>query len=183
MKQTTKVTVSVFALLIILGAVGRLAQPAWCFTPLAAVTLFAGYFLASPLVAALVPLSILGITDWWLPGYSSHGVMLAVYAAALFPVLLGRFLRRRPNATRLAATALLPAVVFWLTTNLGVWLFQEMYPKSVSGLIACYVAAIPFFRNMLAGDVFYVGVVFGCAYLATLPSPMRARVRIVARNG
>ena len=182
MKQTTKIHAVVFVLLITLGVVGRVAQPAWCFTPLAAVTLFAGYFLASPLVAALVPLSILAVVDWWLPGYASHGVMLAVYTAALFPVLLGRFLRRRPTATRLATTAVLPAIFFSLTTNLGVWLFQDMYPKTFAGLIACYVAAIPFLRNMLAGDVFYVGVVFGCAYLATLPVPRKTRVRIVANN-
>jgi len=181
-KQTTKIHATVFVLLIMLGIVGRLAEPAWCFTPLAAVTLFAGYFLASPLVAALVPLSILAVGDWWLPGYASHAVMLAVYTAALVPVVLGRFLRRRPTAARLATTAVLPAVCFWLITNLGVWLFQEMYPKTFAGLIACYVAAIPFFRNMLAGDVFYVGVVFGCAYLATLPSPRKVRVRIASKD-
>ena len=30
-----------------------------------------------------------------------------------------------------------------------------MYPRTVAGLAACYVAAIPFFQNTVAGDLFY----------------------------
>jgi hypothetical protein len=36
-----------------------------------------------------------------------------------------------------------------------------MYPKTGSGLVACYAAGLPFFWNTLAGDLFYVAVLFG----------------------
>ena len=36
-----------------------------------------------------------------------------------------------------------------------------MYPLTLSGLAACYVAAVPFFQNTLAGDLFYSGLLFG----------------------
>jgi len=46
-------------------------------------------------------------------------------------------------------------------TNFGVWISGLTYPKTWEGLLACYTAAIPFFWNTLAGDLFYVGVLFG----------------------
>jgi hypothetical protein len=43
-----------------------------------------------------------------------------------------------------------------------------MYPRTVEGLAACYVAAIPFFRNSLAGDLLYTGLLFGGLHLLEL---------------
>ena len=48
-----------------------------------------------------------------------------------------------------------------------VWLSSGMYALTYCVLVACYVNAIPFFRNTLAGDLFYTGVLFG-AYFAVL---------------
>jgi hypothetical protein len=36
-----------------------------------------------------------------------------------------------------------------------------MYAHTASGLAACYVAAIPFYQNTLAGDLLYAGLLFG----------------------
>jgi hypothetical protein len=47
-----------------------------------------------------------------------------------------------------------------------VWAFESDYPKTLAGLYACYLAAVPFFRSMLAGDLFYLAVLFGCAAVA-----------------
>ena len=41
------------------------------------------------------------------------------------------------------------------------WLFSGFYPRTLGGLEACYVAAIPFFQNTLAGDLFYAALLFG----------------------
>ena len=40
-------------------------------------------------------------------------------------------------------------------------MFHPAYPKTVEGLMACFAAGIPFFWNTLAGDLFYVTVLFG----------------------
>jgi hypothetical protein len=42
-----------------------------------------------------------------------------------------------------------------------------MYPRSFSGLMECYLLAIPFFRNTILGDLFYTGVFFGSYELLT----------------
>ncbi len=41
------------------------------------------------------------------------------------------------------------------------WALGALYPKTLAGLEACFVAAIPFFRNTLVGDLFYTAVLFG----------------------
>ena len=174
MKRDTMTQAVVFCLLIAIGVVGRWGQPDWGFTPMAAVTLFAGYYFAHRLTALLVPLSVMAISDTLLPAYDRLGVMLAVYAILLMPVLLGGLLRRKMNFGRMAASVTLPATTFWLVSNFAVWSFRDLYPHTAAGLVTCYAAAIPFFRNMLAGDLFYVTLIFGSYALATSAASAKA---------
>jgi hypothetical protein len=39
-------------------------------------------------------------------------------------------------------------------TNLGVWVLGVLY-KAWTGLVDCFVVAIPFFRNTLLSDLLY----------------------------
>jgi hypothetical protein len=40
-----------------------------------------------------------------------------------------------------------------------------MYPANAAGLVKCYVAALPFLRNMLTGDLFWGFLLFGGYWL------------------
>lgn len=161
---------AVFVLLVAIGTIGRWGQPEWCVTPLAAVALLAGYTL--PLGwAVATPLLAMALSDLALAPYDSWAVPLTVYAAFAAPALLGRVLRQPTTsaargATRLIVVALVPAVLFFLSTNFAVWASQSLYPKTPAGLAECYTAAIPFFRRMLAGDLAWTAVVFGAAAAA-----------------
>lgn len=165
--------VCVFLLLVAIGVAGRWGQPEWCVTPTAATAIFAGCYFARLNVAALVPIAILGISDLALESHDNLGVMLATYAAMTVPVLFGRWLANSRGtssaATRLAICGLLPATLFWLVSNFAVWAWQSDYEKTWAGLVHCYMMAVPFFRWMLAGDVFYLAVLFGSSALAGLP--------------
>jgi len=76
-------------------------------------------------------------------------------------VCIGLRLQTRRTAPRIVGAAPLSALVFFVFFNGGVWAFDSLYPKTLAGLIACYVAAIPFFRNMLLGDLIYTAILFG----------------------
>ena len=52
-------------------------------------------------------------------------------------------------------------MLFYVVTNFGMWLFSGIYPRTLGGLEACYIAAIPFFQNTVAGDLVYTGLLFG----------------------
>ena len=175
-RQRNVQDVLVFALLVAIGVTGRWGQPVWEFTPIAAVTIFAGYHFARAFIAILVPLAILAIGDvFLLPAHDSVPVIIATYGAMTIPVWLGRWLRRRE--TSVAATArwamcgFAPATVFWLATNFAVWAFQSGYEKTLAGLMQCYWAAVPFYRWMLAGDMFYLAVLLVCWMLAGAGRP------------
>jgi len=62
-------------------------------------------------------------------------------------------------------------VVFFLVSNLGVWVSTEMYAKSWTGLIDCYAAGVPFFRYTLSGDLIYSGISFGVFELLKIIVP------------
>jgi len=167
----------VFVMLVAIGVAGRLGQPQWCFTPMAAAAVFAGLYFPRVIVAVLVPLAILGISDQWLLAHDSVSVMLATYGVMTLPVWFGRGLRRGVTGLRLAVCGLLPATIFWLTTNFAVWAFQSYYEKSLAGLVECYLAAVPFYRWMLAGDLFYLSILAGCWALSGAASRMSQPVR------
>jgi hypothetical protein len=87
--------------------------------------------------------------------------MPIVYGTFALVVCIGLWLQRHRSPIWIAGAALASSVLFFITTNLGVWAFEGMYPKTAEGLIACYTAALPFFRNTLEGDLFYTLVLFG----------------------
>jgi len=51
--------------------------------------------------------------------------------------------------------------LFFLVTNFGAWLGSPIYPQTGAGLVAAYVAGIPFFQNTLLGTLFYSALMFG----------------------
>ena len=104
------------------------------------------------------------ISDALIGGYQPL-VMLAVYSALAAPVFLGRVFGRDRSPAGLLGRAMLgsfaSATLFFVVTNLAVWLASGYYPRSAEGLLACYAAALPFFRYTLAGDLGYAMLLFG----------------------
>lgn len=50
---------------------------------------------------------------------------------------------------------------FFLLPTLAVGRVIQLYSKDFNGLMACFVAGIPFFGGTLAGNIFYSIVLFG----------------------
>ncbi|MCP4257952.1 MAG: hypothetical protein GY774_10555 [Planctomycetes bacterium] len=140
-------------------------------TPIAAMALFGGVHFASKRTALLVPLAAMYLSDLALGFFFYdfgffHGFMPFVYTSFVVTVCLGFLVRRRLTPLAVTGAALMGSVLFFIVTNFGAWLVSNLYPKTLAGLAGCYVAAIPFFRNTLAGDVVYTFVLFGGFALA-----------------
>ena len=151
--------------LVAIGVFGRLWQPGWNVTPMAGIALAAGAVFANPLVAASVPLVALALGNLVLPGYGSMAMAAVVCAATVWPVVLGRWLvpaegRKAGRWIAIAGSALASSLVFFLTTNLAHWWLTSDYPHTASGLAACFVAALPFYRWMPVGDVAWTVAIF-----------------------
>jgi len=156
--------------LIAAAALTRLVPHPPNFTPFAAVALFAGAYLGDRRLAFVVPLTALFLTDMLL-GF--HSTMPFVYAGMAITVCMGLWLARRRSMGRILAGALTSSVLFFLLTNFGTWLMQDLYPKDLAGLMACYAAGIPFFQNSLAGVLLYSGALFGLMSLLDRSSGIR----------
>jgi len=160
-ERQLKIDLVLFGLLLALGVLGRWFQPDWNVTPVVAVATFAGYYYRRLAIAWLATLAVMTLSNLLLPAYNNYGVMLMVFGMFLLPAALGRWVRGQESYARLAICGLLPALLFFLTTNFAVWYFGAGYEPTWAGLLRCYAAGLPFFRAMLLGDVFFLAVIFG----------------------
>src|SRR5689334_5558036 len=143
---------------IVVAAALRLLPHPPNFTPIGAMALFSGAYLGRRPLAFVAPLGALLLSDLVLGFY--HGQATVYFSVALI-VLIGMGALARVSALRVLGAALASSVLFFVVTNFGMWLFSGFYPRSLAGLEACYVAAIPFFQNTVAGDLFYSALLFG----------------------
>src|SRR5580700_4682465 len=142
----------------------------WNFTPVAAALL---YFGARGSRRQLwVPFALLAASDVILTKFVyayvfswDHFVTWAWYAAIL---LLGSQLRETTRWLRVGGAALASSISFFVVSNFAVWACWNMYPKTLSGLMTCYAAGIPFFRRGVAGDMLFTAVMFGLPAIAAV---------------
>lgn len=164
-KKYLIILITVFAAITVIA---RLIPHPWNFTPVGALFIFAGFVLprralALPLLAMLVTDLVIGTYDW--------RIMAAVYGCYLAIAFVAYSLKRRYSMSIVLITSLAGSLAFFFITNAAVWLWSGMYPADFSGLAASYLAGIPFFRNTLAGDIFYTVAFFGVYELAPHPCP------------
>ena len=145
--------------LTIVGILARLVPHAPNFSPVGGVSLFAGGRI-SGWKAYLLPLVLMLVTDPFVGGYSFSTPF--VYASFLIYVWIGSRLRSTQNPLAFGAAAVAGSVQFFLITNFAMWLKPvSLYTHNAAGLIACYVAAIPFYGRTLLADLFYSAALFG----------------------
>lgn len=158
---------SAVVLIVLAAAATRLLPHPPNVTSITALALFGGAYFTHRWLAFAVPLVALGLSNlvlglywnWSLMAWQPH--LWVQYAAFAMIVAVGFALRERRSAWRVASITLASSVLFFVVTNLAEWAFQDWYPKTTEGLVAAYVAAIPFFRNSLIGDFGYVVLLFG----------------------
>lgn len=156
--------------LTLLSALGRLVPHAPNVTPLGGSCLFAGSRIAG-FWAYLLPLAVMIATDplaWFGHGYTLTSPV--IYASFLINVWIGRQMMKGSSGgvtpIRVGGAAFLCSLQFFLLTNFALWAVaaarhSNVYTADLSGLIACYTLALPFWGRTLAGDLFFSGAIFG----------------------
>lgn len=116
---------------------------------------------------AWIPFLVLLGTDVFFGFYSA---LPFVYLGFLVVMGAGVYLRKKDffrigegaqslkGAVPLLLASSIGSVGFYLLSNFGVWMTSSSYPKSFAGLLMCYEAAIPFFRNTLSGNLCFSAV-------------------------
>ena len=150
--------------IILLAVVARLVPHAPNFSPIGGLALFSGANFNNKF-SFLIPILAMLISDIFL-GF--HKTIPYVYVSFVIIFLIGRKMKFNKWQNLLSAS-LISSIIFFIITNFGVWLNFNMYPKTVDGLIQCYVMAIPFFRNTLLSDLVYsFSFFYGYRFLSNL---------------
>lgn len=136
------------------------------FAPVAALGMLGGYLFASRKLGVSVVFAAMLISDLFI-GIESLELRLAIYGGLAVAVFAGSMLRsageNRTFFMGIPVASVGSSLAFFLISNFAVWVFSGMYTHTVAGFILCYVNAIPFFWNTLAGDLFYSGALLGMA--------------------
>jgi hypothetical protein len=129
----------------------------------------------------IAPLAALMATDYFLTVYTYHysfrwEAYVTTWAWYLAAMALGQILlHARTNFVRVAAAVVFGPTSFFVVSNYAVWAASgSMYPHTSGGLIACYVAALPFYRNDFLSTAIVAGAAFGIPVLVRRLSAARA---------
>jgi len=160
--MNSRMQLLVGVVLVILASLSRLIPHPMNFAPITALALFGGVYFDKR-VALILPLAAMLISNYFIGFYAG---MEWVYASFILSVFWGMWLKSHKTVSMIAVTTLANSVMFFIVSNFGVWHVEILYPKTFAGLMECYAMAVPFFRNTIAGDIFYVTVMFGAYELA-----------------
>ena len=138
--------------LIILLALSRLIPHPPNFTPILGMAVFSGAIINRKIVAYLVPLAAMFISDLYL---GLHSGMPIIYFTLAICVLIGTFIESRVTILNSIFGITAGVLVFYLITNFTVWYGSGMYENSFSGLITCYVMGLPFLQNTFISSLIY----------------------------
>lgn len=180
MKKDTRENLMIAAL-IFLAIISRVITnnlQLWNFNAIGAAALFGGMMIRNKRVAYLLPILTLFASDLFLQLFTSVQTFYGAYIGQLFFVY-GAFLLTAWIATRIkkadALTILIASVgtgiLFFVVTNFGTFITTNLYRHTFGGLISCYAAGIPFYKegdlfssfalNGILGNIFFSAVLFG----------------------
>ena len=146
-----------FLFISVILALGRIIPHPPNFTPILATAIYTPYMVNDKWIAVLIPLSAMFIADIII-GF--HPYMLWVYGAIGLSTLISNWsMQFNKKYIQLGVMAILSSILFFIITNFAVWAIWDYYPKTIDGLIICYIKAIPFFQNTLLGTIIYTAII------------------------
>ena len=139
--------------LIFIGVMSRIYPYAPNFTPMLSIALLSGFYSKNRFFV-LLPILIMLMSDIML---GNHAIVPWVYSSFILIFALGYFIKKS-SYSYILIFSIFSSVIFFIISNLGVW-FTGGYSYSFNGLIACYTAAIPFFKNTLISTILYSSLI------------------------
>ena len=148
--------VLLIALIIFLVSLTRIFPHPPNFTPILALAIFGGAFLNNKRTALCIPIIAMLSSDLII-GF--HSQIYAVYLSIIALSLLGNTIEKK-NILNLGIAGVSGSLLFFIVTNFSVWLTDGLYPLNVTGLMQCYIMAIPFFHNTLISTIIFLAILF-----------------------
>jgi hypothetical protein len=166
-----------FLLLTIVAALYRIlpGRP-YGFAPQWAMALFAGAVIKDKKWALVIPVLSMFISDLLyqllyvnhfspIAGfYQGQWINYLLFASVTF---FG-FLIKKISVKNVFILSLIAPTYFFIVSNFLTWAGvgeYVSYPKTMNGLLTCYITALPFYRASLIATLVFSGILFGSYYL------------------
>jgi hypothetical protein len=151
--------------IIVIAVLSRLIPHPPNFTPIITIGLFAGAYIQNKRLALLIPLVIFLVSDLFI-GF--HSTIIWIYASIVVITLIGIRLQNNVKLQTVLTSSVVGVILFFLISNFGVWISGMVgYPLTITGLVSCYVAGLPFLQNTFAGTLLYSALIFGAYEIAS----------------
>jgi hypothetical protein len=165
----------VLTVFIILAAVSRLVEHPWNFTPMTAILLISAAYISNKWMKIAVPFAVILFSDIVLEnttGLGFHEGTASVYFGYFVIFIVGLLLLQKVSVFKIVSASLLASLTFFLITNFAFLYTPSIepnpllgtYPHDVTGILASYEAGLPFFKNMILGDLTFSFILFAAYY-------------------
>ena len=144
--------------LILILVFARLIPHPPNFTPIIAAAIVSGYFFKNINLSLLTLLIAMLISDLFIGFYEN---VIFVYTSLLLITFVFHKISNKINFKNLFIYGFAGSLIFFAVSNFGVWalgspgVYDVAYEKSLSGLIECYILAIPFFGNTFLSTLIF----------------------------
>ena len=162
--------------LIIVAITTRLVPHPANFAPMMAISIFGGALFYKKFWAILIPLISIWISDllinnimygtyyesfqWFYEGFVWQYLVYLLTSVISILLFTGKI-----TSLKIASISIGSALIFFIVSNFGVWISGTLYPKTLNGLITCYMMGLPFSKATLSSNLLYTFVLFGVYYL------------------
>jgi signal transduction histidine kinase len=144
--------------LLLISSLSRVISHPANLTPVGAISIYATQKYGFK-KSILITICALVISDIFLGfGFYTPSVYIGFIAYIVFQKFFKKF-KLSP-----IYSAICGSTFFFLITNFSVFL-GPWYEHTFNGLIKCFALALPFYRNMIIGDIGFLAVIFGLEYL------------------
>ena len=150
-------------LLFVFLILSRLITDIPNFTPTIALVVFAGYFIPNKYLSILVVLLSQLASDIYLGLYGS---MIFVYLAYVSIVLVSPIIIKKMSMKSVLSASIVAPILFFIISKFGVWITSANYSSDLSGVLACYIAGIPFFDESLVSSILFSLTIFAIYKIA-----------------
>ena len=117
-----------------------------------------GYFFKNINLSFLVLIVAMLLSDLFIGFYEN---IIFVYASLLLITFVFYKISNKINYKNLLIYGFAGSLIFFIVSNFGVWalgspgVYDVAYEKNLTGLIECYILAIPFFGNTFLSTLIF----------------------------
>lgn len=158
-------TYSLFLVIVLTLCLSRIIPHPPNFTPIISLAIMGPFLFGGLLISLICVMSSMFLSDLII---GVHSGMLQIYLIIILLSFIFSKYKNNLNKSNVLFFSIYGSTIFFIISNLNVWIFSNLYTKNLEGLINCYLMAIPFFHNTLISTIIFSYAIYFISRKAVL---------------